>query len=308
MARIILSYRLDRGRKLTPVETYSRSFDRALCEMGHDVIQIGSGWPHSSLKSLSEVVIKQNDLFIDLDCGRNKEGKLEFQLQEETISIPSAVWFIDTHGYPSLHKRLAKNYTHVFFAVYSKRDLFTKHKSARWCPNASDIKWFNFTDHISTFCNPKHTLGFFGTKGGLNRTNLLKEICKRNGYSIDAREIGRVYGHRWPDTAKAMANCKLLFNMGQKHDGPNQRVMESMLMCRPLITDRDSRDGMTQIFKEGDHFLGWSKESELADQIKWSLSNPDLSTSMACRAYLEVVRNHQTRNRVKDILNVAGIK
>ena len=131
-------------------------------------------------------------------------------------------------------------------------------------------------------------------------------MAQRNTWKVDVREIGKS-GGRWPRTAEAMAHCKVLFNRGQKHDGPNQRVIESMLMERPLVTDRDKRDGMSRLFIEGEHYLGYDSDSELANNIQWCLREPSLAISMARRGYKLAVEKHQVKNRVEQILEVTGV-
>jgi spore maturation protein CgeB len=112
----------------------------------------------------------------------------------------------------------------------------------------------------------------------------------------------------WPKTAEAMAFCKVLFNRGQKHDGPNQRVIESMLMDRPLISDRDARDGMKQLFEEGEHYLAYSSEAELANNLEWCLREPSLAGSMARRAYELAKEKHQVKHRIEQILEICNVK
>jgi hypothetical protein len=142
MAEILLGYRQDYYEDKRPIETYARSFHRALEELGHHVFPIGEGHVNKSFNDLSRVVVRSTDLFIDLDTGRNTRGELHFQLRSKA-EVPTAVWFIDSHGYPSLHRRLSKFYNHAFFAVYDKRELFTGHDSSHWLPNASDLRWFH---------------------------------------------------------------------------------------------------------------------------------------------------------------------
>lgn len=306
MAKILVHSRIDRDSKQEIIPSYSRSFVRELIALGHDVFEIGEGHGIRCLDNLSSVVRRTNDLFIDLDCGRNKEGNLSFQLQgEKKIDIPSAVRFIDTHGYPSLHHRISKNYDHVFFAVYDKRDLFTNCPSTHWCPNASDDVYFD-GERYPNIENPPYTIGFFGSKGGLDRANVIKEISKthRGDYYPIIREVGKTHGRRWPATEQLMAQCRVLFNKGQKHDGPNQRVIESMLMQRPLISDRDKRDGMHLLFEEGTHYLGWESKADLAQQLLWCLTNEDIAENMAMRAYKEVKEKHLIKHRVQQILEV----
>jgi hypothetical protein len=305
MAKIILSYRRDMDEK-GELPTYNLSTYTALLDMGHEVTRIGEGQEtYETIDQVPDKELRSHDLFIDLDCGRNKNGNLHFQLNDKRLSIPSAIRFIDTHGYPSLHRRLAKNYEYVFFAVWRRRDLFANHSSAHWCPNASDDLWFDFTKYTRQWSNPIHSFGFFGSKGGLNRADDLVALCDANdAFTCDVREIGRNNKRRWPRTAQVMAKCKVFYNRGQKHDGPNQRVIESMLMNRPLITDRDAEDGMNKLFKEGEHLVMYSSRAELDIQMKWVMSEYDVAKNMAQRAYNLVKEEHLVKHRVKQILEV----
>ena len=304
---IVLGYRQDTDKRDVPIMTYSNSTHHALLKLGHNVIPLGEGHGVRSFDKMARSVLDQQDLFIDLDCGRNEEGDLPFHCTEKRAPIPSAVRFIDTHGHPSFHKRAAKNYDHVFFAVWDKRDIFTHHPSVHWCPNASDAKYFYKDIQADLTDSRPIDVGFFGSKGGLDRADVLAEVCKRHAWTVDIREIGKGR-NRWPTTSQAMAQCRVLFNAGQKHDGPNQRVIESMLMERPLVTDRDSRDGMKQLFEEGEHYLGYGSESELANNLEWCLKEPSLAVSMARKAYVRAIEKHQVKNRVEQILEVCDVK
>ena len=313
MAQIILGYRQDKNKWGTsPIMTYSNSFHKALVELGHKVLPIGQGHQCNDLDSLPKVAYEQSALFIDLDSGRNTKGDLSFHCFEKKARIPSAVRYIDSHGQPSYHKRAAANYDHVFFAVWNRRDLFVKHPSAHWCPNASDDEYFDGAVHLAENGTKTSIAGFFGSKGGLDRADVLQSVCERNKWTFDIREIGKS-GNRWPATALAMSDCKVLFNVGQKHDGPNQRVIESMLLNRPLLNNRDELDGMNKLFVEGEHYLGFSMipelvESDIANQIMWCLKESDLAKTMAERAYAEVKQKHLVKHRVQQILEVCGIE
>ena len=303
MANIVLGYRQDTDKRDVPIMTYSNSTHRALLDQGHNVLPMGEGHPCKGFEGLDTSHL---DLFIDLDCGRNEKGILPFHCAEQRAPIPSAVRFIDTHGHPSFHKRAAKNYDHVFFAVWDKRDIFTNHPSTHWCPNASDSKYF-YKDILPDLNESRpFDIGFFGSKGGIDRADVLKPMALRHTWTADIREIGKA-GNRWPRTAEAMSRCKVLFNHGQKHDGPNQRVIEGMLMDRPVVTDRDKRDGMGELFVEGEHYLGYASEAELANNIEWCLREPSLANSMAHRGYKLAIEKHQVTHRVEQILEVCDV-
>ncbi len=301
--KIILCYRKVMGPS-NEIPSYAKSFYDQLKILGHEVLGIGKGWKYARLDQVPN--ISKFDLFIDHDSGRDGDGNHNFQLYETRSPIRSVFRSIDAHGQPTLHRRLAKNYDHVFFAVWAKRDLFTSHKSAHWCPNASDPDWFNFEHYKENWDRPIHDIGFFGSKGGLDRADILKKVCQDKRFTFDIREIGGPFKARWPRTPTAMAQCSILFNKGQKHDGPNQRVIESMMMNRPLICDRDSTDGMNILFEEGTHYLGYDTEVDIINQIRWckDFENRELAINMAKRAYDEVMQKHTIFNRVQQILEV----
>jgi hypothetical protein len=209
----------------------------------------------------------------------------------------------NSHGHPDLHKAVSSDYDHVFFAVWARRDLYADHPSAHWCPNSSDPRWFDWT--IVKNIKPKYDFGFIGSKGGLERAKQMVEICERNGYTYTVKQVSKAHRHKWPHCAKAMAEARFLFNRGQKHDGPNQRVIESMLLNRPLLSDLDERDGMSKLFVENYHFLGYRPDN-LEEKMKWLMENESIAKQMAYKAYCEAYASHTIKERMKQILEVLG--
>ena len=298
--KICLAFRQDR-RSNGPVECYARSVLYAL-EKKHDVICVGEG---HDIELLEEVNQGDFDMLLEIENGRNSKGKLFFQQGRYHWTIPSAVWLIDSHGQPDLHKAIARDYNHIFFAVWSKRDIFKDHKQAHWCPCATDLRWFdykNFED-IQVYFD----FGFFGSLTGIPRAYPLKEICQRRGWTFDVRQISKPRKHKWPYCGQAMAACKNLFNHGQKHDGPNQRVLESMAMRRPLLTDcSDTLDGMGKLFEHGVHYIGYQSYSysDLEERCEWVIENPEKAEVIADAGYREVAAKHTIDNRVDFMLEV----
>ncbi len=280
-----------------PVDTYATSVVRVLREKGHDVVDV----PKSTKQNYDGI-----DLLLDLDSGRNLKGELIWQAQDGPVPCKSAVMLIDSHGYPTGHKRLAPNYDHVFFAVWSKRDLFAKHPSAHWCPNFTDDKWFDGKEY-DEIPEPKD-FGFFGSKGGLDRAEAMTVIAQRRGWSTDVRQVSAGGKHRWPHTAVAMSQCRSLFNKGQKHDGPNLRVMESMLMNRPLISDEDPRSGMDKLFEPWVHYIPYEyfTYKGLEDNMRFCMTSQVGAREIAENAYREVKAKHLVGNRIDQILEVVS--
>src|SRR3990172_6040129 len=173
------------------VENYALSMIRDLRFRGHEVFETVKTPPHHASKMYEGMYF-----LLDIDCGRDTNGNLNWHGQERKPKIKSAVYLIDSHGYPSLHHRISKNYDHVFFAVWDKRDLFTDHPSAHWLPNFSDHAWFDGDAYRLT--KPVFDFGFFGSKGGLSRAKPLSEIAEKNGWTADVRHINIGDRHRWP--------------------------------------------------------------------------------------------------------------
>jgi len=294
--RILLGYRQDWDRE-RPVESYARSFHSNFERAGNEVTAVGEGHKLQH----DDIRYRNYDLFMQLDNGRNKYGDLGFKLVDRILS---AVLFTDSHGqFGDLHQQWAAKYNHVFFAVWNERDRFKGHPSAHWCPNATDEKFFPLATCIPTF-----DFGFHGSKGGLDRATTMKAICEQNKWTYDVRQVNGAFKHRWPMTAEAMGQCRVLWNMGQKHDGPNLRVIESMAVGRPLITEVDSLNGMGKLFQEGIHYLGYKAYSleGMEEQMKWCMNNLSCAKKLGEIGRKEVVAKHLIKHRVQQMLEVFG--
>ena len=288
-----------------PIETYARSMVRVLRERGHEVIESPKSPP------IARAVYKEVDFLLDIDCGRDDKGQLRWHGEQSKPDCPSAVYLIDSHGYPEMHQKLARKYDHVFFAVWDKRDLFASHKSAHWCPNFTDAKWFD--RELFEGSRLHYDFGFFGSKGGLDRANPMKEVAERYGWKVRIDQIRRPEKHRWPHTGQAMYECNYLFNHGQKHDGPNLRVMESMLVGRTLINNSDNRDGMSKLFEPYVHYVPFGEFKDgvyncdnLKDAMLFCRNNPVSAKLIANHAYNEVKAKHLVGNRIDQILEAVN--
>lgn len=283
-----------------PVPAYPWSYVDAFSKLGHEVFACGEGHPVTSPDGFPEP-----DLLLEIENGRNEAGELRFQHAESRYahSYQTAVLLYDTHGYPDLHQAISRKYGHLFFGSWCKRDLFAEHKSAHWCPSATDLRWFGASRF--THIEPKYDVGFFGSKKGLARAHDLIEICKANGWTYDVRQVANNRNpHRWPATAEAMAACRVLFNRGQKHDGPNLRVMESMAMGRPLLSDWDQRSGMGRLFGGGQHYLHYTDRENLEASVRVAMSETAHMQTIADAGRREVEAKHLVIHRAAQILEV----
>lgn len=299
--KICIVFRQD-VRKDGPVACYAQSCARILDERGHEVTAVGEGHEIETLDKLNE---RDFDLLFEVENGRNTQGQLEFQQTKFNWKIPSVLWGIDQHGSPSLHRRAAKHYNHVMFAVWAQRDLFVNHPSAHWAPCATDLKWFNYCNY--SHIDPTYQFSFLGSKGGLDRANPLISVCEKNGWTYNVKQVTKSHKHKWPMFAEELAKAKNLYNRSQKHDNPNQRVMESMAMKRPLLVDStDNKDGLKKAFVEDVHFIGYDgfTYSDLEEKCKWVLDNPLAAREIAANAYIEVFRNHTIDSRMSLLMEI----
>lgn len=296
--KILLSGRIDICRN-EEVRTYFLSIRDSLKAHGHKVEYLPNS--HDHLLPMYEDV----DLLLDVECGRGYDGKLRFVGSEKKPPMKSAVLFTDSHGNPTLHRRISKNYDHVFYAVWDRRSLFDKHPSAHWLPNYADMKYFDGAKYRDL--EPEFDWGFFGSKHGLVRADPMVALCKKHGWSYDVREIGNQFKHRWPRTAMAMASCRYLFNHGQKWD-LNFRVFESMAVGRCLVNDRNDRSGIDQLFDEGVHYVRYDSVTYdgLEDAMLWCVNQRSDAQRVARNAFAEVSMKHTVHNRVETILSVVS--
>ena len=288
----------------TLIPTYAHSMINTLRAKGHDVVTI----PKEPLKT--DNAYKTCDVLLDIDCGRDAKGHLRWQAEEGKLPVKSMVYLVDSHGYPSAHRRLAKNYDHIFFAVWAKRDLFAKHPSAHFCPNFTDTKWFDqegvpYINIKADVPMPQTDFGFFGTRGGLDRARPMMEICQEHQWTVNVKEIAHGSRVRWPFTCMYMDSCTNLFNHAQKHDGPNLRVMESMAVGKPLICDSDPRSGMDKLFEPWKHYIPYMYDySRLEEAMSFCMECPKEAQQIAENAYREVTEKHLVGNRIDQMLEV----
>lgn len=299
--KILCVYR-QAHRNDRPVESYARSCVYYLRQMGHAADTAGPGHEHAHPKDVPG--LRDYDLLLEIETGREPNGTLRFYVAEiDRSERPlSAIWLIDSHGYASLHKRMAAEYDKVFFAVYSKREIFRNLNSC-WLPNATDPRFFDYKNLPDT--EIEFDFGFFGSKRGLVRANYMIELCNVRGWSCQVREVVKRDRHRWPATGIAMRGCHVLFNQGQRQDGPNQRVLESMAVGRPLISDYDPASGMVNLFTAGQHYIAYTKHDKdsLEDAMEYLISYEEERERIAENAYNEVMSKHLIPHRMKRLLS-----
>lgn len=298
--RIIFAYRTDKFRgKLC--RNLPSCYAEELRKQGHEVLEVGEG---HDITGLETVNYTDYDLYIEMENGRNSKGDLNFAHHTNHYAgIKTAVILIDSHGHPDWHEIVAKSYDHVFYAVWFRRHLFKDHPSAHFLPNSTTLKWFGYTNFEDV--RPVSDFGFFGSKGGLDRADKMVDLCIKNGWTCDVRQVDIPARRMWPATGAAMSGCRNLFNMQQKHD-LNIRIFESMATMRPLIHSYDESSGIDKLFKPWVHYVPYEAYTQngLEEAMEFVMKNPKLSEQIAGNAYVELCSNHLVFHRVNQLMEV----
>ena len=99
--------------------------------------------------------------------------------------------------------------------------------------------------------------------------------------------------------ALQMSRARCSINLSRVGE-TNLRVFESMAIGVPLVTNRDA-EGLTTLFQEGDHYLGYDDFDECVEQVLWVKGNPEKAQGMADRARAIVLQKHTFYHRVLEI-------
>jgi hypothetical protein len=277
---------------------------REFISAGHTVTTIGQNQDILTPDKLPPGNESGYDFFLEIENGRGSDGKFCWIQPDYNLQIPSAAILTDSHGQPDLHQNIAKYYNHIFYAVYFRRDLFAGHKSAHWLPNATDLLWFGYEGFRNV--KIKSAFGFFGSKGGLDRATPMIEICKRQGWTCDVRQINGAFKPKFPHTGEAMRSCKILFNRGQKLD-LNLRIFESGAINRPLVCDLDPRSGLDLLFTPYKHFISYNRDlSGLEEAMEFCVKSPEKAIIISDNMYEEIRSKHLVKHRVARILEIVS--
>lgn len=215
-------------------------------------------------------------------------------------SVPTAAWFIDSHTQGNWHYNAMYDFDYAFFAQKQAINEAAWMRGATWLPVACDPKVHMPPRDIE----PVTEVVFVGHLYGEHpwyerRRDLLDKLARR--YDLGVYE--NVY-HQ--DMAQAHANGKVVFNVSTMGD-LNMRVFEAMCSGRPLVTDAVPGAGLDKLFIPGVHYLPYSTEQELYENIDYLLGDPEARQNIANNALMAVTSKHTYEHRAKQMLEVMGV-
>lgn len=161
-----------------------------------------------------------------------------------------------------------------------------------WLPYACDTTKF-YPDPSVEITNDACLVGL-----PYSQRDLLVGRVRASGATV-IYGIGAVY-----DEYRQLYNsAKIALSWSSLEDTP-VRVFEAMGMKRPLVANRTP--DILRLFREEEHFLGFSTVDEAVHQVNRLLQIPDLATKIADAGYQEVIDKHTWDHRIDQILNACG--
>lgn len=214
----------------------------------------------------------------------------------EGVPCISAAYLIDVHQ--DLHSRLqvANLFDAVFIAQKDYVAAFREigHPHAYWLPLACDPEVHHVPSGARIF-----DVGFVGKLGyrGTKRCEILTRVLPRyktNDYRLfyQAYDMGRIYGQ-----------SKIIINASINGD-LNMRFFEALAAGALLVTDR-IENGLSDLFEEDIHYVGYSSVEEAIRKIDFYLANDAERAKIAAAGQKLVLERHTYRNRWAQIVELS---
>ena len=114
-------------------------------------------------------------------------------------------------------------------------------------------------------------------------TNKLKKFYAKN-------DIGKIYG-----------KSKIIFNKSINND-LNMRFFEGLCSGGLLVTDKISGNGVSDLFKDKLHYIGYKTNHDAINKINYYLKYEKKRTAIAIRGQKLVMKFHTYKHRLSQIL------
>lgn len=204
---------------------------------------------------------------------------------------PSEFWAVDMMTpqqawRPSLDEyvRRGLSFDRVFATQPSGVDYFAGHGvKAQWLPLGADPDYHRPNAYET---NEFDWIALWHHTG--NRVEYVQYLTDKNSRGFVGWKDGLEYS-QWLYRSKCAINLS-------RSDEVTLRVFEVMATGVPLVTDRAR--GMSQLFEEDEHYLGFSGKVEMADKVEWVLRNEEAAYEMAQRAREKVLAEHTFYHRM----------
>lgn len=292
--------------------TAAAYLDRAF-RKNHRVVTVGSkltpyiinAWNLHNLKEeakthdihTSELTVDMNEvkdrlpddadffLWVDTGLGLAPENL-------DSLKIPKAAYFIDTHIHLDAHVETARRFDVVFLAQRAYIPRFHERgvKNVHWLPLACDPEIHGKRGLAKT-----HDVGFVGTLADKRRALLLTRLAERVEVKFDRLFLREMANH--------LERSRIVFNNAIKND-LNMRVFEAMCSGSLLLTD--NADGLTDFFRNREHLVIYD-DGNVVDLAVNYLRNEGERETIAEAGRLEALRQHTYERRVETLIGIKNL-
>jgi len=257
---------------------YERALERSNLDFRHFPTQEGKYIP------------AEFDLYLRIDHGDYKYD-IPHRFQ------PSAFLAIDTHLKKPYKKilRQTKHYDFVFATQKQGAQMLSQalRKKVEWIPLACDPKIHKKLELTKTY-----DVGFVGSYGGKGsyREELLLGIKAQFPNSF----IGSA-----PHTkmSEIYSSSKIGINYSLNND-INMRIFEILSCGTMLLTSEIKDNGLSDLFKEGEHLVTYKTKEQLIDLINYYLRHEEERRRIAKAGYKLVINHHTYHNRLTKMLEI----
>ncbi|MGE5499138.1 MAG: glycosyltransferase, partial [Syntrophothermus sp.] len=213
----------------------------------------------------------------------------------QSLSIPKACYFIDTHISIDWQLVWAKNFDYVFIAQKEYIPVFKKAgiQNVYWLPLGCDP-----AIHGKKSSQKIYDIGFVGSILG-------NEHQRRRTLIEKLKTIGQFEYQRcfWEDMAELFSKSKMVFNNAIKND-LNMRLFEVMSTGTLLLTDIAKNSGQEEMFKDGEDLVIYSDDN-IADKAAWYMVHESERERIAERGRMLVHNAHTYEHRLEELINVS---
>lgn len=254
--------------------TTARYFARAISAL--------DGWKCVYLDSLFDpAILSSDDILFYVDPAP------AWPLGLESVPCLTVAYLIDVHQDLYSRLQIAQFFDAVFIAQKDFVPAFQQigHRCVHWLPLACDDGIHNV--HLKA---RPYDVGFVGKLGmrGTPRHEILSSVLPK----YRTNDYLKYYSPQ--DMAVIYGQSKIVLNVSINGD-VNMRVFEAMAAGALLITDRIG-NGLSELFEEGSHYIGYSTIPEAMEKLWYFLDN-SAERKRVARAGQRIVLEHHTYNR-----------
>ncbi|MHC2995244.1 MAG: glycosyltransferase [Candidatus Atribacteria bacterium] len=238
---------------------------------------------------LSKIDDEKWDLFFYIDAYH-----AGFPFGIEKTPFPTACYLIDIPY--NLKQRLfvAPFFDYVFIPHKEYLEIFRQlNKNVFWLPFACDPEVHRCHKNV----NKIYDIGFVGGVKGEKRGKILENLSKH----FKLNDFKRF--HEPSEMALVYSQSKIVFNMGREGE-LNMRFFEALSSGSLLLTERSSKNGSNELFKNGEHLVEYEPKDNLKEIIKYYLIHDRERKKIAEAGHKLVREKHTYWHRVQTILKI----